>query len=97
MFVSINPATGETIQEYQGMTRAQVDGIISQAHQAFLHWRTVDFATRANYMRRAAQLLRDRAADYGRLMAQEMGKPVKDGRAEAEKWLGPWLQTGSGR
>jgi succinate-semialdehyde dehydrogenase/glutarate-semialdehyde dehydrogenase len=36
-------------------------------------------------MRRAAELLRTRAEDYGRLMASEMGKPVRDGRAEAEK------------
>src|SRR5437867_9658831 len=36
-------------------------------------------------MRRAAQLLREQAEAYATLMAQEMGKPVKDGRAEAEK------------
>jgi succinate-semialdehyde dehydrogenase/glutarate-semialdehyde dehydrogenase len=67
------------------MSDAEVSNIIRQAHQAFLHWRTIDFATRADCMRRAAQLLRDRAAEYSRLMAQEMGKPVAAGRAEAEK------------
>ena len=36
-------------------------------------------------MKRAAQILRDRAAEYGELMSVEMGKPAKDGRAEAEK------------
>src|SRR6266446_2320696 len=36
-------------------------------------------------MKRAAQLLREQADAYATLMTQEMGKLVKDGRAEAEK------------
>ena len=36
-------------------------------------------------MQRAAHILRENANEYGVLMAQEMGKPVRDGRAEAEK------------
>ncbi len=36
-------------------------------------------------MRQAARLLRARAQDYARLMAVEMGKPVRDGVAEANK------------
>jgi len=36
-------------------------------------------------MRAAARLLRERKAEYGRLMALEMGKPVAQGEAEAEK------------
>ena len=36
-------------------------------------------------MRQAAKLLRDRAGDYARTMALEMGKPLRDGIAEAQK------------
>src|SRR5467141_1725567 len=36
-------------------------------------------------MRKAAETLRANAAEYARLMAQEMGKPVRDGVAEAQK------------
>ena len=36
-------------------------------------------------MRRAAELLRERADELARLMAVEMGKPLADGRAEAVK------------
>ena len=36
-------------------------------------------------MQRAAHILRENAHEYAVLMAQEMGKPIKDGRAEAEK------------
>jgi succinate-semialdehyde dehydrogenase/glutarate-semialdehyde dehydrogenase len=36
-------------------------------------------------MRNAAAVLEERAGAYARLMAEEMGKPVRDGRAEARK------------
>jgi succinate-semialdehyde dehydrogenase/glutarate-semialdehyde dehydrogenase len=62
-------------------TAAAVDA----AHGAFLDWRRLSFAERAVPMRRAGALLRERARDYGRLMAQEMGKPIGGGIAEAEK------------
>jgi succinate-semialdehyde dehydrogenase/glutarate-semialdehyde dehydrogenase len=42
-------------------------------------------AERAQRMHQAAKLLRDQASAYALLMAQEMGKPVQDGRAEVEK------------
>jgi succinate-semialdehyde dehydrogenase/glutarate-semialdehyde dehydrogenase len=67
------------------MTRPQVSAAIDSAHAAFLAWRETSFAQRATHMRKAAALLRDRARDYGRLMALEMGKPIRDGIAEAQK------------
>ena len=36
-------------------------------------------------MRKAAAILRAEAHDHARLMAREMGKPVRDGIAEAQK------------
>lgn len=82
---AVNPATGETIQTYPELTPRQVDEAITQAHQAFLGWKQTAFAERARLMHEAARVLRDNASAYGVLMAEEMGKPVKDGRAEAEK------------
>ncbi|MEJ2555325.1 MAG: NAD-dependent succinate-semialdehyde dehydrogenase [Anaerolineae bacterium] len=82
---SVNPSTGETIKEYQEMTPEQVSSILENVHAAFLDWRKTDFATRASLMSRAARILRDHTEEYAELMAQEMGKPIKDGRAEVEK------------
>src|SRR3989442_3500324 len=36
-------------------------------------------------MRQAARILRERKAEYARTMALEMGKPLQQGEAEAEK------------
>src|SRR5262249_32283549 len=82
---AVNPTTGETINTYEEMAPAEVSRVIEQAHQAFLDWRKTSFAERAQLMQQAARLLREQAQAYATLMAQEIGKPVKDGRAEAEK------------
>jgi succinate-semialdehyde dehydrogenase/glutarate-semialdehyde dehydrogenase len=84
-FKAINPATGELVAEYDEMTPDQASDIVDAAHRAYLEWRRLSFAERAVPMRKAAQLLRERARDYGRLMAEEMGKPIAGGIAEAEK------------
>ncbi|HEX4079329.1 MAG TPA: NAD-dependent succinate-semialdehyde dehydrogenase [Rhizomicrobium sp.] len=82
---SVNPFTGETIARYSEMSRDEVSAAIALAHRAYLDWRRKSFAERAAPMRSAAALLRERAEDYGRLMAVEMGKPIRDGIAEAKK------------
>src|SRR5206468_10464007 len=84
-FEAINPATGETIRHYDAMDTEQVNAAIEAAHRAFLEWRETNFAERARHMHKAAALLRERARDYGELMALEMGKPIRDGIAEAQK------------
>lgn len=82
---SINPATGEVIKEYQEHTPDEVRAIIESAHQTYLEWRKTPFSERAALMRRAGQLLRERAESYGMLMTLEMGKLLKDAKAEVEK------------
>ena len=82
---SINPATGELIKSYEDISPDDIKETISKAHQAFLDWRQTTFAQRADHMRQVAALLRERANELAQLMAAEMGKPIKDGRAEAEK------------
>jgi succinate-semialdehyde dehydrogenase/glutarate-semialdehyde dehydrogenase len=55
------------------------------AHKAFLDWRRTSFEERAAVIRKAAVILRDRKDEFARLMTEEMGKTVDDGRAEVEK------------
>jgi len=83
--VSINPATGETVKTYDEMTPAQAAAAVVQAHEAWRTWRRTPFAERARLMKSAAAILRERKTELAVLMAQEMGKPLKQGVAEAEK------------
>ncbi|MBK8905206.1 MAG: NAD-dependent succinate-semialdehyde dehydrogenase [Anaerolineaceae bacterium] len=82
---AINPATDEVIGRYEEHSPSDVNQIIQAADHTFQQWRRTEFAERASKMRQAAQILRSKARDYGELMAREMGKPVKDGIAEAQK------------
>jgi succinate-semialdehyde dehydrogenase/glutarate-semialdehyde dehydrogenase len=84
-FPVVNPATGERIREYPEAKPREVRAAIEGAHAAFLGWRRTPFAERARPMREAARLLRAQAPKHAVRMAEEMGKPVRDGRAEVEK------------
>src|SRR3954470_9530021 len=81
----VNPATGETMKSYVELTATEVTSAIPDTHHAFRLWRHTTFAERARLMKRAAATLRAQAKEGAILMAQEMGKPVRDGRAEVEK------------
>ena len=82
---SINPATGEILKRFEPHGQAEVERILDAAVAAQRDWARRSVAERAVPMRKVAALLKERAADYGRLMALEMGKPVKDGVLEAQK------------
>ncbi|HTL75408.1 MAG TPA: NAD-dependent succinate-semialdehyde dehydrogenase [Casimicrobiaceae bacterium] len=82
---AINPASGDVVGTYDEMAPQDVAGIIEATHAAFTGWRHASYAERAAPMRRAAEILRRDARDLAQLMAREMGKPVRDGVAEANK------------
>src|ERR1700722_9583671 len=82
---SINPATGEAIKTYDEATPEEVASAVAQAHEAWQSWRTTIFADRAVLMKETARILHERKVDLARLMAAEMGKPLKQGIAEVEK------------
>jgi succinate-semialdehyde dehydrogenase / glutarate-semialdehyde dehydrogenase len=82
---SVNPATDAILASYEEMTPDAAREAIAAAHTAFLSWRQTSLAVRAARMQRAAEELRRHAESYARLMAQEMGKPVRDGVAEIQK------------
>jgi succinate-semialdehyde dehydrogenase / glutarate-semialdehyde dehydrogenase len=83
--VTTNPATGERLEEHRLMDADEVERAIQRAHSAFESWRRQAVAKRAAPLRSAARILRERKEQYGRLMAKEMGKVLREGIAEAEK------------
>src|SRR5262245_36177405 len=82
---SVNPATGSEIKTYDEMTPEQAAAAIVDADRAWQRWRKRSFDERAVPMKQAAGILRARKDELARLMAEEMGKPLKQGVAEAEK------------
>lgn len=86
---SIDPASGKKMRSYVELTPAEITDRISRAQAARARWRQTSMREHAGLMEKLSGVLRSNADDYGRLMALEMGKPVRDGRQEIEKcaWL----------
>lgn len=83
--ISINPATGRRIAVYREHGNADVERATARAHAAQPRWAARSFAARAAHLRALARALRARAEPLSRLAADEMGKPIAQGRAEVEK------------
>ncbi len=82
---SINPSSGETIETFEPLSPGALESRLCRAAAEFSGWRVVPFAERAASMLRAAELLEDDKAQWGRIMTLEMGKPIGAALAEAEK------------
>src|SRR5258705_3831156 len=82
---SINPATGELLENFPETTSAVIERILESAYVTFEQWRRRPFPERGKRMRQAAQVLRNGKEKYARTMALEMGKPIVQGEAEVEK------------
>jgi succinate-semialdehyde dehydrogenase/glutarate-semialdehyde dehydrogenase len=84
-FRSINPATEHLLREYPPHDAGQVESLIEQAGQAFDPWRSLGIAGRAPFILRTGQVLRERRAEFARLMTEEMGKPIGAAETEVDK------------
>ena len=82
---SVNPTDGSLVREYDEATPEEVEAALAAAASAFGRWSRTSFDERAAVLRRAGAALRERREALARLMALEMGKPVVQGRAEADK------------
>jgi succinate-semialdehyde dehydrogenase/glutarate-semialdehyde dehydrogenase len=85
MITSINPASEEVLAEFEPWSDGKVDEAIDQVAEAQRTWRAMSIDQRAAPMRRAAELLRQRAERYGALITAEMGKPIVEAEAEVNK------------
>ncbi|HSP78629.1 MAG TPA: NAD-dependent succinate-semialdehyde dehydrogenase [Myxococcaceae bacterium] len=84
-FASINPTTGRTLRTFEPHSEEEVEARLRRAEETFRRYRHTPLEERAGWMRRAAELLEEEAERYGRMMTEEMGKPLEAARAEARK------------
>jgi succinate-semialdehyde dehydrogenase/glutarate-semialdehyde dehydrogenase len=82
---TINPATGEPGKSYDPHRIEDAQAAAKAARASFHIWRRTSFDERSAVVRKAAEILRAREDEFARLMTEEMGKTLDDGRAEVEK------------
>jgi len=82
---SVNPATGEVVERFTPHSSEEVARRLEIASSAYRVHRTTSFAERAEWMHAVADILASEKERLGRIMTEEMGKPLSAAIAEAEK------------
>ena len=82
---SLNPATGEILEEFKAASESEIDEAIAAAHATFQRFRNTSFSDRARWMTGTADVLERRKNELARVITLEMGKPIKAAVAEVEK------------
>jgi succinate-semialdehyde dehydrogenase/glutarate-semialdehyde dehydrogenase len=78
----INPATGKVLAVLPHASMADLDEALAAAQKGFQIWKNTTAYDRAKIMRKAADLLRERADHVSKVQTQEQGKVYVESRAE---------------
>ncbi|WP_374121821.1 NAD-dependent succinate-semialdehyde dehydrogenase [Paraburkholderia phenoliruptrix] len=78
----VGPATGDKIGTVARASIKDLERAVTSSVEGFAKWRKVPAIERANLMRMAAGLVRERADSIARLMTQEQGKPLAEAKVE---------------
>jgi acyl-CoA reductase-like NAD-dependent aldehyde dehydrogenase len=84
-FFSHNPATGELLGTYPEHDTAETERRLQLVWDGWQAWSRTPLADRRAFLVRLADLLEERAQDYGRLITLEMGKPLAEAIGEVKK------------
>jgi succinate-semialdehyde dehydrogenase/glutarate-semialdehyde dehydrogenase len=85
MISSISPTDGRLIAEYEETSPSAVRAHIERAAAVQREWEQTPIADRAKPMLALAELLEANREEMAGLMADEMGKPLAQGRGEVDK------------
>ena len=85
MLIATNPFNEQVIEEYISLNGEAIQDTIAEVRAAFDDWSSRTYAQRGEVLRAVAAELRKQKDHLAKLMADEMGKPVKEGGPEVEK------------
>jgi betaine-aldehyde dehydrogenase len=77
-FLSVNPATGETLAEVQNASQKDVDKAVESARRGQKIWAAIPGVERGRTLLRAVELLRERNDELAELEVRDTGKPLQE-------------------
>lgn len=83
--ISINPANGERLSSLPWATAPEMERALQQAASGYAQWKQTEIGWRAQKLRDIGQALRARGEEMAQCITLEMGKPIKQARAEVAK------------
>jgi acyl-CoA reductase-like NAD-dependent aldehyde dehydrogenase len=81
---TINPSTAQVIQEYENITKEELISKTKKAKEAFEEWKKEPHK-RTDYIYEFARQFRKDKENLAKIATMEMGKAIKESRAEVEK------------
>lgn len=81
-YASVNPFDNKSVQSFDEVTDVQLEEKIAVATACFASWKATSYAERAKIVRKAAELLEERADHLARIMTIEMGKRIGEAKGE---------------
>lgn len=84
-YISLNPTTNQVLHTYTSWDAAHLAGALELARAAQQAWAQTSLAQRAAVLHDVAIHLRVQRDQYAALITQEMGKLLREARAEVEK------------
>jgi len=82
--ITINPTTEKILNKYTIMTKENVSTVVKKARDAYKEWGK-DFDKRIDSLYHVANELRKNKENLSRTATNEMGKAIKEARAEIDK------------
>jgi succinate-semialdehyde dehydrogenase/glutarate-semialdehyde dehydrogenase len=83
--ISLNPSTHKVLSTFESWGDARLIEALKATHAAQTAWRESPFANRTQILHNTATILNERCEQYATLISREMGKPIKEARAEVLK------------
>ncbi len=83
-YASVNPATGETLEEFPTLEEQGVETALTRVRSGFDQWRTTSVADRSAVLSKVASLYAEWADELAELISLEMGKPVREAKGEVK-------------
>jgi succinate-semialdehyde dehydrogenase/glutarate-semialdehyde dehydrogenase len=84
-YAVINPATGETVREYETISDDGLRDAIASAYKASQEWvPTTTVQERADMVRRVGELHTERRQQLAETITREMGKPIEQSLGEVD-------------
>ncbi|MCW8870650.1 MAG: aldehyde dehydrogenase family protein, partial [Proteobacteria bacterium] len=80
-----NPYNNNILDSYDLLSRKQMMTALDHANDSFNRWRHTSFDDRADLIHKLAGLLKKQIQPLSELITREMGKPIKESRAEIKK------------
>ena len=82
---TVNPYSEEMIESYDIYSNEKILDLLDKNHQSFKNWKKTDFSIRSKLLNDIALKLEKEVEEHAKLISIEMGKPIKESRAEVLK------------